>query len=124
MALPAFTPAPTATATPLAIIPGVPVGIQIPAIALTATVEAVGLTADLAMAAPDGWDAIGWYQYGYWVGEAGNAVLTGHLDTNTGAPAIFWNLGDLEIGDPIWVDLGTRCEDLEGAARRSPRRRR
>ena len=75
--------------------------IQIPAIGISATIESIGLTADNEMEAPKEWDKVGWYQYGYRPGQPGNAVLTGHLDTDTGAPAVFWRLHELQPGDTI-----------------------
>lgn len=54
------------------------------------------------MAVPARAEDVGWYQLGPSPGEAGNAVIDGHLDWWTG-PAVFWNLGRLKIGDEVYV---------------------
>ncbi len=33
----------------------------------------------------------------------GNAVIAGHLDLASGAPAVFWNIGKLKIGDELII---------------------
>jgi sortase (surface protein transpeptidase) len=82
---------------------GGPVNIEIPAIGVSAPIENVGQTAEGAMDAPQGWMNVGWYDKGFQPGEAGNAVIAGHLDNNAGGPAVFWNLGELMIGDEVTV---------------------
>ncbi len=42
-------------------------------------------------------ELVGWYEAGPSPGEAGTAVVVGHLDTATG-PAVFAGLGDLRPG--------------------------
>jgi sortase (surface protein transpeptidase) len=44
-----------------------------------------------------------WYMHGFRPGEVGNAVIAGHLDSSTGGPAVFWDLGRLEPGDQVAV---------------------
>ncbi len=44
-----------------------------------------------------------WYKLGFKPGEKGSAVIDGHLDTVTGAPAVFYNLNQLQKGDEISV---------------------
>jgi len=53
------------------------------------------------MAAPEGWYEIGWFRHGPRPGFPGSAALAGHLDTDTGAPAAFWDLGRLVPGQEI-----------------------
>jgi LPXTG-site transpeptidase (sortase) family protein len=79
------------------------VRLEIPAIGVDALVEHVGLTEDLAMDVPSKTENVAWYKLGYRPGERGSAVIAGHLDTATGAPAVFWNLESLEPGDEIFV---------------------
>ncbi len=55
------------------------------------------------MAVPKGWNNVGWYNLGYKIGENGSAVIDGHYDTVTGAPAAFYKLGNLNPGDSIEV---------------------
>jgi sortase (surface protein transpeptidase) len=104
------TPAPTPTATntpdatptpqPTLVSRAKPLLI-IPALNVDAEVVPVGLDANGAMAAPEGWFEVGWFRYGPRPGFTGSAALAGHLDTNTGAPATFWHLGQLTPGQEI-----------------------
>lgn len=99
---PTATRPPTATPDPL-VSAGRLVQIQIPAIGVVALVEHVGLTADGAMDTPDGWMNVAWFQDGFKPGQAGNAVVAGHLDSRSGGPAVFWNLNQLQPGDEVTV---------------------
>jgi sortase (surface protein transpeptidase) len=114
---PTPSPLPPATTTPAAsgassdepqpvalALGALPTRLRIPAIEIDAAVEPIGLTADHEMDVPAGWESVGWYQYGPRPGQIGNAVLAGHLDTNTGAPGIFWRLDELQPGDTILID--------------------
>ena len=73
----------------------------IPAINVTARVVHVGLDASGNMEAPAGWYDVAWYRYGPKPGYPGSAALAGHLDTDTGAPATFWDLDQLVPGQQI-----------------------
>ena len=73
----------------------------IPAISVDAPITPVGLDAYGNMAAPAGWFDIAWFRYGPQPGSPGSAAMAGHLDTNTGAPATFWNLGLLVPGNEV-----------------------
>ena len=119
--LPSATPSPSATPRPTATIPpmptvdviaaaGRPVRLEIPAIGVDASVEHVGLTAERAMDVPKDWMNVAWYQNGPLPGAVGNAVIAGHLDSSTGAPAVFWMLNRLAPGDEVAVtfDSGAR----------------
>ncbi len=77
----------------------------IPTIGVNASIESVGVLADGNMAVPTQkpWDGVGWYKYGPHPGEQGSAVIDGHLDRTGGAPAVFWKLGSLHIGDIVMV---------------------
>jgi sortase (surface protein transpeptidase) len=55
------------------------------------------------MDVPRGWSNAGWFLHGFRPGEVGNSVIAGHLDTNTGGPAVFWNLNRLRPGDEVSV---------------------
>jgi sortase (surface protein transpeptidase) len=90
------------TATPVPTLPArVEPRLIIPAINVDAVVVPVGLDANGAMAAPEDWFEIGWFRYGPRPGFAGSAALAGHLDTNTGAPATFWDLNKLVPGQEV-----------------------
>jgi len=83
---------------------GGPVRLEILSIGVDAPIEHVGLTGDgEAMEAPRGWMNVAWYHKGYQPGEPGNAVVAGHLDTNAGGPAVFWQLNQVSIGDEVAV---------------------
>lgn len=106
-------PSPTPTVTPSPTPqPGLPIRLEIPALGVDAVVEHVGLTKDLAMDVPARVEDVAWYKLGYRPGERGNAVMAGHLDTVTGAPAVFWDLESLEPGDEVFV------QGLDGVKRR------
>jgi Sortase domain len=79
-----------------------PVQLLVPAIGVRATVEAVGLDKQGRMATPSRADNVAWYRPGTAPGDAGNAVIAGHLDWTSG-PAVFWRLGSLRRGDQITV---------------------
>lgn len=81
----------------------VPVRLRIPAIGVDAAIESVGQDRAGRMETPSLVDDVAWYAPGAAPGEIGNAVLAGHLDRIGGAPAVFWALGKLAVGDDIFV---------------------
>lgn len=80
-----------------------PQTLTIPKLGVTAAVETVGEDAAGRMDVPKGVFNVGWYGPGFKPGEKGNAVMAGHLDTTTGAPAVFYNINQLVQGDQIIV---------------------
>src|SRR2546421_294931 len=91
------TPAATQTTT------GTPITLSIPSINLQASVESVGMDAQGNMDVPRTNDDVAWYNLGFKPGEKGSAVIDGHYDTVTGAPAVFWDISKLKNGDQIKV---------------------
>jgi LPXTG-site transpeptidase (sortase) family protein len=92
------------SALPPAIEPRVrPVGLRIDRIFVDDPVVAVGLEDDGELEVP-GADEIGWYQYGAAPGHPGATVLAAHVTWN-GEYGPFLNLGELEPGDQVTVDL-------------------
>lgn len=89
--------------SPSQIRPSIPVYIEIPKIGINTNIEQVGLETSGKMGVPEGIENVGWYSLGTKPGEKGNAVIDGHLDTITGAPAVFYYLNKLEPGDLITV---------------------
>lgn len=79
-----------------------PVQLIIPRLNIDAAVEHVGLDAVGQMAVPSHAEDVAWYQPGTVPGQAGNAVISGHLDSATG-PAVFFELASLTPGDEITV---------------------
>lgn len=97
-----FTPTATPTATPTPAI-GQPLTLTIPKLKVTAPIESVGLDTSGRMDVPKTVGGTGWYALGPKPGEIGNAVIDGHFDTPTGAPSVFYYIGNLKQGDIIQV---------------------
>lgn len=81
----------------------VPTEIEIPALGIQTSVEPVGLDAYGKMDVPSTDETVAWYMGGYKLGETGQAVIAGHYDTQTGAPAVFYHLSSLHEGDIVRV---------------------
>lgn len=82
---------------------GVPVRLVISKIGVDAAVESVGLDAEERMDVPKRVENVAWYNLGMRPGQKGNAVIAGHYDTVTGAPAVFYDLTQVAPGDEISV---------------------
>lgn len=81
-----------------------PERLLIPRLDIDASFEApLGITENGEVAVPDGYETVGWYQYGPPPGEFGPAVVLGHVDSHTG-PAVFYSLGQLVEGDEIFIE--------------------
>lgn len=81
-----------------------PERLRIPAIAVEARIEEVGITKRGNMAAPRSYYTVGWYKYGTVPGEVGSAVLAGHLNNGLAMPGVFSNLDEAKVGDDIIVE--------------------
>ncbi|MGW7546703.1 class F sortase [Streptomyces sp. NPDC054770] len=81
-----------------------PTRLLIPKIAVDApfTVLTMGSTGQLDPPPADNTNLVGWYSRGAAPGEAGTAIIAGHVDTMTG-PAVFVRLDELERGDRFTV---------------------
>ncbi len=99
---PSATTPPTSTPDPFAD-RGAPARLEIPAIEVAADLERLQPDGDDHIAAPEAWENAGWYEAGFYPGEPGSAIVTGHLDTDRGTPAVFWRLKDLRRGDRVEV---------------------
>lgn len=99
---PTPSPIPTATPTPT---PAFfkPVHITIPKLGVDTLIEDVGVTAEGAMDTPKDFNQVGWFALGAKPGDMGSAVFAGHLDTQTGAPAIFYYLSQMAVGDEFQI---------------------
>lgn len=80
-----------------------PVTLTIPSISVKADVEYVGMDPKGNMDVPKKSEDVAWYNLGNKPGEEGSAVIAGHLDDVTGAPAVFWNISKLKKNDKIYV---------------------
>lgn len=81
-----------------------PVRLRIAAVGIDAPVVPVGVRDDGLMDIPPSAHTVGWFAPGYRPGEAGNAVLAGHLDRESGRPAVFWDLRRLRPGDIVELE--------------------
>lgn len=75
----------------------------IPKLTVHTEIEKVGVDAEGRMDIPKNWQHVAWYAPGVKPGETGSAVIDGHVDTPTGAPAVFANLTHLTKGDEIII---------------------
>ena len=91
-------PSPTALPSPAS-----PARLLIPALGIDAAVEPVGLEKDGSMAMPAHFSEAGWLRTGPRPGDMGNSVIAGHLDTVSGAPALFFHLSRLQAGQTVVV---------------------
>lgn len=78
--------------------------LRIPALGLHESLITLGLNADRTVEVPTDYSRAGWYEYGPAPGEAGSAVILGHVDSHTG-PAVFHRLHELAADDVVDVDL-------------------
>ena len=83
----------------------VPVSVRIPAIGVNARVIPLGLDASGGVAVPPLRTPFltSWYDRGSAPGQAGPAVLLGHVDSAAVGPAVFYKLGDLARGDLVYI---------------------
>lgn len=85
-----------------------PVAVRVPRLRISAGLAPLALDAARELVPPP-YGTAGWYRRGPEPGEAGRAVIAGHVDSRTG-PDVFYNLRNARRGDRIVVDLadGTR----------------
>ena len=82
---------------------GLPVRLQIPAINVDTAVEYMGNTVNGDMAVPQNSVDVGWYKYGSLPGDAGTAVVAGHVIGLYGQQGVFFHLDELQVGDVLQV---------------------
>ena len=87
----------------------VPVVVEIPSIHVSSPMLSVGMTAQHAMAAPEGganspyWGETFWYRGSSVPGAVGTATIAGHIDDVFGRYAVFGHLADLVPGNVILI---------------------
>jgi Sortase domain len=81
----------------------VPVRLRIPALRVNTALQRLALQPDGTVAVPKRPDVAGWYARGPRPGQAGPAVILGHVDSHNG-PGIFLNLAKLSRGAVVKVD--------------------
>jgi sortase (surface protein transpeptidase) len=80
-----------------------PARIRIPSIRVSAPIIALSIDRTGKLAAPKAFNVAGWNEAGPEPGEAGTAVIAGHVDSRNG-PAVFFRLRDLRAGDRVDVE--------------------
>ncbi len=82
-----------------------PVGLRIPAMELTASVDAVGVNRKTdEFEVPPSVDRVGWYRYGPGLeAKAGSVVIAGHVDSAEQGEGAFFRLRELDRGDRVTV---------------------
>jgi LPXTG-site transpeptidase (sortase) family protein len=104
---PSISAAPTASPTPTEL--SVPVRVKIPRIDVSTQVLPVGLDAHRALAIPEDITKVGWYDLGVPPGaEQGSAVLVAHRDGRVQGHGVFYDLGQLSVGDRVYVSTADR----------------
>jgi|GEM_PF-921395 sortase (surface protein transpeptidase) len=73
----------------------------IPALNINAHVQYVGINATGNIGTPNNFTDVAWYSYGVVPGEAGTAVIDGHVDNGLGLAGVFKHLSDIHIGDEV-----------------------
>jgi sortase (surface protein transpeptidase) len=81
----------------------VPVRLRIPALHVNSPLQRLDRQPDGTVAVPDRADVAGWYERGPRPGQAGPAVILGHVDSHTG-PGVFLNLTRVPRGAAVLVD--------------------
>lgn len=90
-----------------AVLLAAPARLRIDRLSVDADLVTLGIDVETGnMAAPDGPDLIGWYDFTGRPGAgSGNAVFAGHRDWSGQGPAIFADLEQLESGDVVDIEL-------------------
>jgi Sortase domain len=79
-----------------------PVRLRIPAIGVDTGLQKLGLARDGSIEVPSDPMSAGWWAQGPRPGQAGPAVILGHVTYDR--HAVFFRLGDLQPGDDVLVD--------------------
>jgi sortase A len=77
--------------------------LSIPKIGVTAHIQNVGITKKGNIGTPNNFTDVGWYKYGPLPGDAGTAIIDGHVDNGFALPGVFKHLSDLKLGDDVYV---------------------
>jgi hypothetical protein len=81
-----------------------PTAVRIKSIDVAARIQPMGIKADHTVEVPANPDNVGWYSLGSIPGQAGSAVLLGHVDSVHG-PAVFAGLHWLSRGAEVEVTI-------------------
>jgi len=82
-----------------------PVHLAIPAIGVNASIQTVGLskTGSGDIGIPSNFTDVAWYNGSPAPGNPGIAIIDGHLDGRYAPQAVFYHLGELDLGQSIYV---------------------
>jgi sortase (surface protein transpeptidase) len=81
-----------------------PVRLRIPSVGIDTEFSGpLGVNEDQTIEVPEGYEEVGWYEFGPKPGEFGPAVVLGHVDSYQG-PAVFWPLQQVSVGDTIEIE--------------------
>ena len=84
----------------------VPVRLEVPKLGIDTSIEPVATDRNGQMGVPADYHDVAWYAPGVIPGDAGDAVISGHLDWVVNGkltPAVFTKLGSLEKGDRLEI---------------------
>jgi LPXTG-site transpeptidase (sortase) family protein len=81
-----------------------PARLRVPVLGIDANVQETSLTASGAMGTPTNFTDTAWYKLGPVPGQLGSAVIDGHVDNGLALAGVFKHLGDIKVGDDIYVD--------------------
>ncbi len=108
-ALAAGAPVPAADPGRVVVVPAatpppgvVPTRLVLPSAGVDTALAGIGLDGSGTLAPPTDPTRAGWYAGSAVPGEAGPAVIAGHVDW-AGAPGVFARLGEVAVGDPVVV---------------------
>jgi hypothetical protein len=79
-----------------------PSRLRVAAVGIDTALQPLRLLADGSLPAPSEWQTAGWYASGVIPGQAGPAIIAGHVDSVSG-PAVFFRLRELHPGDQATV---------------------
>ncbi len=101
--------------------PVAPVSLRIPRLGVRAIVVPTGVSPAGQAEIPENVDVVGWYRFGAGPADArGSTVLIGHRDGRGQGRGVLYDLGSVEVGDPITVTLpGGRLRTYVVVARES-----
>jgi sortase A len=80
-----------------------PSRLMIPQLNIDANVQHVGIAKSGAMAVPSNFTDAAWYKYGALPGQAGTAVMDGHVDNGLSLAGVFKQLDSIQTGNDIYV---------------------
>ncbi len=79
-----------------------PVRVEVPSLGIDTRLDRLGTDSLDRLETPPQWQVAGWFAGGPSPGDAGPAVIAGHVDSPTG-PAVFARLSELGEGDAVRV---------------------